>query len=200
MIEESLKHHGFSPELDDSSLVELSVGPNDKVEIEIPPSDKASYFIHTLGRISCDAVALLSIAEDLTVRVTVTHFDSLRMPRHLAQIRLASERHSERHRHSLFVTWLPTDILVHEMQSVLKKFNDGPGDTLDVSQLNISSVDELKRDHLMYQLCVMKGYHDDPNQIRIWVPGTTYDETVLVDSEPPPKKPNPIYYPHPDEM
>jgi len=161
-------------------VVDTGVRQNEHEEKIIGSHDKKVYLVHTEDRIGCDAALLLTIQDDGTEHVVVTHYDPLHVQDHVRLITEKTSSHPQGKRFAFLVTRGDEGDEWREKvtQALHGYLNGAEPDIVALPNLNENDAKELAKpeNRLNYQLCFTKGYGGDMKQHRVRVPQTDYDK------------------------
>ena len=135
--------------------------------------------IHTVNRIGCDAVLMVTVEANGTEHVCVTHYDPEHVDQHAELIREKSNSHPIGQRYGVLLTrgegsgdW--TKKLKTELADYLGKTPD----TVSMPNLGLEHAAEITRreNELNYQLIFTRGFGGNMKNHRICIPGGNYDK------------------------
>ncbi len=164
-------------------VVVHAVSQNTYTDKIIRPSNKDVHLFHTHLRAGCDAVLLLTIKNDGTEHVTLTHFDPKSLDEHLQVITRTSISHPQGKKLAILLTRGYDQ--VSWLKNALRTFLKGKyPDVISLSHLDSEHVDELSSVsfNLNYQLCFTIGYQGDLQKHKISVPGGNYEKIFSVNA------------------
>jgi len=163
-------------------LITKNVSQNKHVDEQISPFDNHVHMIHTVSRIGCDAVLMVTVEDNGTEHVCVTHYDPEHVEEHTQLIREKSELHPIGQRYGVLLTRGERGSAWSEkLKTELALYLGKTPDMVSMPNLGLEHAAEIARreNELNYQLVYVRGFGGNMKNHRINIPGSSYDKTFI---------------------